>query len=328
MDVKSNQHVTITGGLGFIGSNLAQRLVDGNSEITVIDSCMAGYGANMFNINGIEEDIEYINADVRNKEDIDHIIKQSDIVYHLAAQLSRPESNREPIKDNEINCRGLLNILTAAKEADNPPKIVFTSSQAVVGSPDNLPIDEDTPPNPLDIYGANKYAGENYCKIFHDVHDVPTVVLRLTNVYGPRAQLSNPNYGVIQKFIKLSLLDEKIPVFRPGTMTRDLIYVDNVVDSLITVAKSEKTTGEKYMVGSGEKIQVKELAEQIVDISESGTVEVVDWPDDWDSIRIGDLYSDPSKLVSETNWEPQIDITEGLEQTIQFYNKNIDEYID
>jgi nucleoside-diphosphate-sugar epimerase len=322
-----SQQVLITGGAGFIGSNLANSLVEENHHVTILDSFEDSYGSNIFNLNQIEERIDIVREDIRDLEKMDVDLVDFDVIFHLAAQLSRTTSLEEPLRDTSINALGTLTLLDQLKELTDPPRFVFTSSQAVYGSPDNLPLTRKSPTKPVDIYGANKQVAERYCEIFSEIHGVPTVSARLTNVYGPRAQLSNPNYGVVNQFIRASLQNETLTVFKPGTMTRDLIHVSDVVSGLRSCASSDKVLGEQVLLSSGNSISVKELANTIVKIAESGNVRLVDWPDDWDSIKIGSLFTSPEESEELLGWRAEVSLKEGLKDTISYYNRNKDKYL-
>ena len=322
-----SKDVLITGGLGFIGSNLAHSLVDAASSITLLDAKLPGYGANSVNIERIRNDIQVVKGDVRNSAFVRRYVDQADVVYHCAAQLSRTASLEDPETDITINCTGTVNVLDAAAQRTNPPRVVFLSSQAAVGEPESLPIDGLTPANPMDVYGANKRAGEHYCSLYCRVKDVPTVVVRLSNVYGPRAQLLNSNYGVINRFIRLALVDETLPVFKPGSMQRDFVYVEDVAAALEQLGLAEGVIGDRYMLGSGVGTTIRQLATLIVEEAGSGEVELVPWPNDWDSIRVGDLITDPSTLESAIPWQPATNLRDGIQNTLSYYRANRDAYL-
>ena len=322
-----NVSVLITGGMGFIGSSLAHQLVNEGASVTVLDAQLPEYGSNSTNLRGIEEDVDVLERDVRSQDDIAVPIRNADIVYHCAAQLSRTESMKSPQKDSDINCRGLLNVLDTCANMEEVPRVIFPSSQAVVGKPSTLPISHETRASPLDVYGANKRAGELYCQVYEQTQDVPTTTVRLTNVYGPRAQLSNPNYGVIQQFIRAAIQGEELTVFEPGTITRDFVYIDDVVSGLLALGRNDEVVGERYLIGSGTATTIRELAESIISVANRGTVKLVPWPDDWDSIRMGDIESDPSKLQTETGWEPRTGLEDGLKRTTDYYGSHLDQYL-
>jgi len=319
----------ITGGLGFIGSSLAHRIYESNKEIHIIDSKLEDYGSNLYNIGDIENKVHVYNVDVRNKDETDSIIKKvkPDRVFHLAAQLSRPISLDNPILDVKINCEGSINVLESTYKYAPDAQIIFTSSQAVYGIPSSLPLTEKTNINPVDIYGVNKFTVEKYCDIYNTIYELDTTILRLTNVYGPRAQLDNPNYGVINNFIKSSLLGDVLTVFKPGTMKRDFVYIDDVTNAIMSASNENKCKGETYLVGSGQSTSINKLAELIVDVSGKGTVELVEWPDSWDKIRIGDIKVNSEKLQNHTMWDPSTKLRNGLKNTIDYYKSNLTEYI-
>ena len=321
-----NSNVLITGGLGFIGSNLTTRLVGTGANVTLFDSLEPKYGGSLFNISSVKKEINIINNDIRDSKELQRSVENQDYIFHLAAQLSRPVSVNKPIYDSRINCLGSLELLEAVRQSDSTPSVVYSSSQAVFGKPTTLPLTENSRENPIDIYGVNKLASERYFYLYHKIHGISTNTLRLTNVYGPRAQLINPKYGVINKFIRAAIEDNELTVYEPGTMTRDLVFVYDVVDALMK-AGVQDPSGENYIIGSGKSISIKELANMIVDIAGSGTVTMTSWPEDWDSIQVGDLRFDISKATVELDWEPTISLHDGLVETIQFYQRNKDNYL-
>jgi len=328
MAINEYDTAVVTGGLGFIGSNLAQELVSLGISVHIIDSELESYGANRANIAGIEEEVTIHSTDVRNKQEIIECMTsiKPDVIFHLAAQLSRPVSLEKPQIDIDINCKGTIHVAESAKIMKPSPKIIFASSQSVYGVPQSLPIDEESPAEPIDIYGANKLAGEGYLRTYSNRYDIETTVCRLTNVYGPRAQLSNPKYGVINKFIRNAIKNEDLTVYDPGDMLRDFVYVNDVINAFIETLKHQKPMFRKYLIGSGRSISIKQLAEMIVKTANGGSVELVPWPEDWEGIRIGDITANVAKMEQETDWEPRRDIESGLEKTISYYKDHIDQY--
>lgn len=327
MNIGNIDTALITGGAGFIGSNLAIRLSDHDIDITILDSMNEEYGGNQKNLKPIAGDIELRVGDIRDKDIIRELIKDVDIIFHLAAQLSRPISMNHPEEDIDINCRGTINLLEALRKHNPQARFVYTGSQATFGKPTELPITEETADKPVDIYGANKLAAEHYGRIYNSAHGIPTVSLRLTNVYGPRAQLSNPNYGVINKFLRRALEDKILTVYEPGTMRRDPIFVDDVTDALVRAAIEPDAVGKTFVIGSCSPVSIRHLAEQIVEIVETGRVEMTDWPDDWASIRVGDIYVNPDRAYEVLGWEPRTELDEGLRQTVDFYQQHKEAYL-
>jgi len=325
-DIVKDKKILITGGAGFIGSNLAHQLVRKGSEVIILDSMSENYGANEYNIKGIRDEIQFKKGDVRNRKDVIDVVENVDAVFHMAAQLSRPISMSTPTEDIETNCTGTINVLEAIKDYSPSAKIIFASSQAVYGKPTEKPLTENSKVDPIDIYGANKLAGEKYCSVYEQVYDIDTVCFRLANVYGPRAQLENPKYGVINKFIRLSLNDSELTVYKPGDMLRDFVFIDDVIQGLIKGLVSDRANGEVFVLSSGTSTSIVELAEMIVEISGKGEVSLVPWPEDWDQIKIGDVTFKPEKIQEYLNWSKTTKLKNGLEETITFYENNRQEY--
>lgn len=325
-DGYSDEKVLVTGGLGFIGSNLVHELVDRGAHVTVLDSLSDEYGGNMFNVSEIKGEISIVNGDVRQESVVRDVVNGQDVVFHLAAQLSRVISMDEPKIDAQVNCIGTLHVLEAVRELEPSAKVIYTSSQAVYGPSCQLPITEQTPTNPIDIYGCNKLAAEEYMSIYNNVHDVFTNSLRLTNVYGPRAQLDNPKYGVVNKFLRLALENRELTVYKPGDVTRDFIFVGDVVDALLKSGRCG-TPGERYVIGSGKSISIADLAKTIVRVAERGSVEFTEWPDEWNDIRMDDISVKPDKVQTELSWSPKTELSEGLRKTVEYYDHNLTEYI-
>ena len=319
------QKVLITGGKGFIGSHLAEKLLNLGAYVTILDAGRQNSGSNDANIADIRDSIEFIHGDLRAYETVLKALRGQDVVFHTAAQVSRIESIKRPIEDIEINCVGTMNVLLAAKEATDTPRVVFTSSRAVYGTPTEVPVTEASDVKPVDVYGTNKLAAELYCEIY-DGDGLSSVVARPTNVYGPRAQVHDTSYGVINAFVRKAIEDEVLTVFEPGTMTRDCIYVSDAVNALLQLGFEGDVSGEVYNVGIGKGYTIMEIAETIVDIAGSGEVELVKWPDDWTGLEIGDFVCDNSKAKRELDWEPSVSLSEGLERTIDFYEENLEKY--
>lgn len=311
-----SKQVAITGGLGFVGSNLTRRLLEEGAEVTIIDIVRSD--EKLETIAEIREEVTVVDSDVRNKERISGTVTDADVVYHLASQNSRLAANDNPRKNLEINCMGLLNVLEAARESRESARVVYASSLATVGNPGS-PIDETTKSNPVDIYGVHKRAAEHYCRLYNRLNSVPTTVFRPANVYGPRAPLHDTGYGVINQFIGAALQDKTLSVFKPGETTRDFIFISDVVDALVHLGRDRQAVGEIYVLGTGEETTIKELAESVVEIAGSGSVDLVPWPEEWEQIRRGDIVTDPSKIQTEIGWSPEVDLEEGIKRTVEFF---------
>jgi len=320
------RHVLITGGLGFIGSNLAHRLVKHGTDVTLLDALLPHLGGKRANVADIAEQVRIVEGDLRDESLVADLVADSDVVYHCAAQNDRAHAGREPQMDVDINAKGTVNILDAAASADPAPRVVYTSSLAVYGRPESNPVDESTPARPMDLYGANKRASEHYCRIYYEQEGVPTTVCRLANGYGPRAPIEK-GYGVQGTFVAKALRGETIEVFEPGDMIRDIVYIEDIVDALETLGTNDAVLGEEFVLGSGDPTELLDLAETVVDVAGTGAAELVPWPPEWTKIDRGDVYCDPSKLESTIDWQPRTDLETGLRETIEFYRANRETYL-
>ena len=235
--------ILITGGAGFIGSNLATKLVKNGARVTILDAMIKPYGANEFNLKEIKHKITFIKGDIRSIQTVINVVDGKDFIFHLAGQTGRMISMEQPRLDTDINCLGTLAVLEAIRKQKKKPKLIFGSSRGVIGKPIYFPVDESHPTNPRDIYGINKLAAEKYCMLFGEQYDFGVTSLRLNNVYGPKCQIKSNHYGTINLFIAYALQNKILPIFGEGTQTRDYIYIDDVVDAFIK-SMSSKVDGE------------------------------------------------------------------------------------
>ena len=318
MNCWNSQNVLITGGLGFTGSNLAGQLVDQGADVTILDIVRSK--DKLHSIRHIRDEVRVIDSDIRNSETVESAVRGMDVVYHLASKSSRHEANENPRQNLEINCRGPLNVLESAAACDDPPHVIYASSLAVVGNVSET-IDESTVPNPVDIYGINKGAVENYCQLYTRIKDVPTTAVRPANLYGPHAPLHATGYGIINQFVGEALRDESLSVFEPSD-TREFLYIEDMVDALTRIAGDQTAFGECYILSTGQPITMKQVAEMVVDIAGSGSIDLVSWTESWEKIRRGDVSTDPSKSETELGWTPDVSLEEGLQRTFEFYREN------
>lgn len=317
--------VLVTGGLGFVGSNLAHKLLDLGANVTLFDAMLYNYGGNMANVKDIKDEVEVIIADVRNFEEVKKAVKNMDCVFHLAAQVSRVISMENPHLDIDINCKGTINVLEACRKY-NTPKIVYTGSRVEVGEPEYLPVDEKHPLSPKDIYGIDKLATEKYCLLWHNIYALNATVLRLSNVYGPRSQIKNPYYGVINWFVGLVLRGKTIPVFGDGSQTRDYVYIDDVVEALILAAQSDRSKGEVFLVGSGKETPFINVVKVIVKVT-GGRYKHVPWPEEWKRVDVKRFVLDFKKAKKHLGWEPKTELPTGILRTVEFYEERLSDYI-
>jgi UDP-glucose 4-epimerase len=321
------RRVMITGGVGFIGSNLARQLVSLGAQILLIDSMIPDYGANLFNISDITDIVRLNIADVRMQTTMETLVRDQDVIFNLAGQVSHIDSMRDPYTDLEINCRAQLSILEACRKNNRHVRVVFAGTRQVYGRPDYLPVDEKHLVRPADINGVNKAAGEYYHLLYNNVFDVRACSLRLTNVYGPRQLIKHNRQGFIGWFIRLALEDREIQIFGDGSQLRDFVYVDDAADAFLRAGASSVCDGDVFNVGGDAPISHRELAHLLVTIAGTGSVRFVEWPADKKRIDIGSFYSDSNKFRAATRWTPRIGLEEGLRRTLAFYRQHHDHYI-
>lgn len=322
----SGETILITGGKGFIGSHLAEQLSRAGADVTIFDISQGRGGANEANIRPFADDIAVIEDDIRDAEAVRDAVTGKDVVFHLAAQVSRVASNERPQLDGEVNALGTLNVLDAASDEPSTRRVVFTSSRAVYGSPSQVPVPETADIAPLDVYGIHKSTAEQYCSLYNG-DNLSTVVARLANVYGPRAQVHDTNYGVLNVFVRRAIEGDELTVFEPGTMQRDCVYVGDTVDALMKLADQNGVDHEIFNVGTGQGHSILEIAETIVDIAGTGEVSLVEWPSDWEGMKVGDFIADVEKLNTETGWKATTDLRTGLKRSVEFYESNLDAYV-
>jgi UDP-glucose 4-epimerase len=322
------RRVMITGGLGFIGSNLARQLVDLGADVLLMDSLIPGSGANFFNIDGIANRVKVNIADVRQESTMNHLVRDREVIFNLAGQVSHIDSMRDPHTDLEINCRSQLSILEACRKFNPDVKVVFAGTRQVYGKPDSLPVTEDHLVRPVDVNGINKAAGENYHLLYNNVFNVRACSLRLTNVYGPRQLIRHNRQGFIGWFIRLALEGREIQIFGDGSQMRDFVYVEDAADAFLRAGASDACNGHAFNVGGAEPISHRDLVSLLIEVAGAGTVRYVAWPPDKKAIDIGSFYADSSRFRRAVGWEPRVPLREGFAKTLQYYRAHAREYLD
>ena len=317
--------VMITGGLGFVGSNLALRLVDLGAIVTLVDSMLPLYGGNLFNIDPIKDQVCINFSDVRDRASMNHLVKGQDYIFHLAGQVSHVDSVIDPFTDVDININGTLSVLEACREFNPGARIVFTGTRGQYGPSVKLPVDERAPTNAKGIYAINNLAAEKIILMYHEVHNLPGICLRITNTYGPRHQMKHNRYGVVNWFIRLALDDQAIPIMGDGRILRDFLYVDDLVDVLVLAASSEKAYGQLFNVGTGIPVDFRTLGDTIVRLAGSGRCEFVPFSEERKQLEPGHFYADIGKIKNLLGWQPKISLDEGLQRTLEYYH-NYREY--
>ncbi len=322
------RRVLVTGGLGFIGSNLCRTLVDLGADVVAVDAMIPDYGGNLFNVAGYESRMHVNLGDVRNQAAMDVLVRDREIIFNLAGQVSHIDSMRDPYTDLEINCRAQLSMLEACRKFNPTVKVIFAGTRQIYGKPDRLPVDETHLVRPIDVNGVNKAAGEYYHLLYNNAFGVRACSLRLTNVYGPRQLIKHNRQGFIGWFIRLAIEDQEIQVFGDGSQMRDFVYVDDAVDAFLRAGFCHSCDGEVFNVGGTEPITHRDLVELLIDVAGTGRVTYVQWPEDKKRIDIGSFYSDSSKFRRTTNWQPSVTLREGFGRTIAYYRAHLAHYLE
>lgn len=321
-----DKEVLITGGLGFIGSNLAARLVALGARVLLVDSLITEYGGNLFNVAGLEGRVQVNISDVRDEYSMRYLVKGKEYLFNLAGQTSHLDSMENPYTDLEINCRAQLSILEACRKHNPGIKVVFASTRQPYGKPDYLPVDERHLLRPVDVNGINKMAGEWYHIVYNNVYGIRSCSLRLTNTYGPRMRVKDARQTFLGIWIRLLIEGKDIKVFGDGRQVRDFNYVDDVVDAVLLAAASDEASGQLFNLGADDPITLRDLAAQLVQINGSGNYEIVPFPPDRKAIDIGDYYGDYRQLRARLGWQPRVPLVEGLRRTLEFYREHRDHY--
>lgn len=320
------KEILVTGGLGFIGSNLTARLVGLGVRVTVVDNMMPRLGGNLFNVMEITDTIHINFSDVRDAHSMDYLVKGKDYIFHLAGQVNHVDSIRNPIQDLDINCRGTLVLLESCRKYNREVKIIFAGTRGEYGASVRLPVNEDHPTNPKGIYAVTNLTAEKMVLVYHDVHKISGTCLRITNTYGPRHQMAHDEYGVLNWFIRKAIDDEVIPVFGDGRILRDFLYVDDLVECFLRIATCDQAYGEVFNVGTGVPISFVALAKKVVEIAGSGRVAFTEFTQERKEVEPGDYYTDISKIKQTVGWKPATALDDGLKKTIEFYRKYKREY--
>jgi UDP-glucose 4-epimerase len=319
--------VLVTGGLGFIGSNLAHRLVALGANVLLVDSLIPDYGGNRHNIAGIRDRVRVSLADIRDRDAVNDLVRGQDVIFNLAGQVSHIDSMRDPYTDLDINCLSQLTLLEACRHVNAAAKVVFAGTRQVYGRPDRLPVDETHLVRPTDVNGINKAAGEYYHLVYNNVFGVRACSLRLTNVYGPRQLIRHNRQGFIGWFIRLALEGGTIQIYGDGSQLRDFVHVDDASDAFLRAGADDGCNGEVFNVGGMEPISHRDLTTLLVETAGAGRVDYIAWPPEKKAIDIGSFYADSSKFRRATGWTPTVSLRDGLASTLAYYRANYDYYV-
>ena len=322
-----NKRVLITGGLGFIGSNLARKLVESKNVVTVIDCLIPEYGGNLRNLHDLSDEIDIKVADIRDESSINQLIKDQDYLFNLAGQTSHLDSMENPFIDLDINARAQLSILEACRRNNPEIRIVFASTRQIYGKPEYLPVDEKHPQRPVDVNGINKIAGEQYHILYHKVYGIASSVLRLTNTYGPRMRVKDARQTFLGIWIRKLLQGDPIQVFGDGQQRRDYNFVDDVIDALLLSATSNHAIGKAFNLGSPDPLSLEDTAKLMCNQVDGGKYEVIPFPEDRKAIDVGDFICDFSAFSNSFCWEPKVSFEEGISKSLDFFRRELDYYI-
>jgi UDP-glucose 4-epimerase len=326
-DFYRGRRVMVTGGLGFIGSNLARQLVELGADILLVDSLIDDYGGNLFNVDGIESKVRVNIADIRQQTTMNYLVRGREVIFNLAGQVSHIDSMRDPYTDLEINCRSQLGVLEACRRHNPEAKVVFAGTRQVYGKPDRLPVDESHLVRPTDINGINKVAGEYYHLVYNNVFGVRACSLRLTNIFGPRQLVRHNRQGFIGWFVRLVVEGKEIQIFGDGTQLRDFVYVDDAADAFLRAGASDAVNGHAFNVGGTQPISHLDLVRLLIEVAGSGSYRLVEWPPDKKAIDIGSFYADSTRFRQTTGWEPAVSLRDGFARTIAYYREHLPRYL-
>ncbi len=315
----------ITGGMGFIGSNLAHRLAGMGTRVVVVDSMIPEYGGNLFNLSGLEGVVRTNISDIRDPHSMSHLVQGQDYIFNLAGQVSHLDSVEDPVSDLEINCRAQITLLEACRRVNPNAVVVYASTRQVYGRPQYLPVDEQHPVNPVDPNGINKMAGEYYHLLYSKLYTIRGCSLRLTNTYGPRMRVRDARQTFIGWWFRQILEGDDICVYGDGEQLRDLNFVDDVVDAFLLAGASPEARGQVFNLGA-EPISLKCLAQMFVELHGGGSFRLVPFPEDRKPIDIGNYRGDYRRIQNLLGWQPRTPLREGLSRSLDYFRRYAEHY--
>lgn len=325
MNKYKDKKIIITGGAGFIGSNLAVKLVELDAKVTIIDAMLKGQGGNLFNLKPIKKDVKFFKVELRNREKLKKIIKGQDICFNLAGSLSHVDSMIDPLKDLRINCTSQLSFLEACREVNPNIKVIYAGTRNQYGKVTRLPVKEDHPIKPIDINGIHCQAAEEYHRLYFEAYKIPFCSLRMVNTFGPRHQMKHHKQGVLNWFIRQLIDKEEVKLYGGGNQLRDTNFVDDVIEALLIAGSSEKVWGKVFNLG-GMGISLKDFVEAFIEVNGYGSFKEVEFPEERKFIEIGDYISDWSYFKIVTGWEPKSTLHQSIKETTEYYTQHKKHY--
>ena len=318
--------VLVTGGLGFIGSNLARRLCDLGAEVTVLDSLMPQYGGHRFNLEGYTDRLRINLSDLRDCSSLEVLLEGKEVIFNLAGQTSHLDSMHDPETDLAINVTAQLRLLETCRRAAPQARLIYASTRQLYGRPLQLPVDESHPIDPVDVNGINKLSAEMYHLLYAKVYDLSACVLRLTNTIGPRMRIRDARQTFVGIWVRQLLEGRPIEVWG-GEQLRDFNDVEDVVDAMLLAAEQSDLPLVPYNLGSSEVISLADLARLMIALHGSGDLVITPYPEERKKIDIGDYYSCFDRFHAASGWQPQRSLAESLQRTLAYYGEHIARYL-
>lgn len=319
------KRILITGGAGFIGSNLAQALVPLGAKVTILDAMLPLYGGNLFNLEGIKDKVEFVEGDIRDADLVANLVKGQDVIYNLAAQVSYIDSKEKPFEDLDINGRGQLTVLEQVRQHAPKARVLFSSSRMVYGRILTVPVKEDHPTDPLSLYGIHKLLAEKYYRYYADTFGLDTVSVRIPNPYGPRQQMKHSKYSIVGWFVRQAMEDKTITIFGDGSQERDYLFIDDIVDAFLHLTV-KGTSGEVYNIGTHERVRFVDMVDCVLATVGAGRKELVPWPENYEKNETGNYIADTTKIAQATGWKPRVLLTDGVKTMVEYYKENRSHY--
>lgn len=316
----------ITGGMGYTGSNLAIALVNAGADVTVMDAMIPGYAGNLFNIEPIRDQVTVNFSDVRDVNVMNYLVQGQDYIFHLAAQVDHILSLSNPFPDIDINIKGTAVVMEAVRHHNPSAKVIYTGTRGQYGSAVSLPVNENAATHPKGIYEISNLTAEKIIQVYNDVHGIESVMLRLTNIYGPRAQMKHHRYGIVNWFVRLAIDNDTIKVFGDGEILRDFLYIDDAVEAILMCALEPKVIGEILNVGIDEPTSILDMVKILIDVAGTGRWEFAPFSPERKAQEPGDFYSDITKIRTLVGWEPRTSLRDGLLETVEFYREHKHHY--
>jgi UDP-glucose 4-epimerase len=320
------KNALITGGMGFIGSNLAIRLVELGANVTILDAMIPDYGGNEFNILPVSDRVRVNFCDIRDDTAVNYLARGQDYIFHLAGQVCHLMSLSNPFPDIDMNITATAILMEACRKYNKDAVVVYTGTRGQYGPSVSLPVNEEAPTNPKGIYEISNLTAEKIIKVYNDVHGIKSVLLRLSNIYGPRSQMMHSRFGVCNWFVRLAMDEQPIQVFGDGSILRDFCYVDDTVDAILRTAVTKEAYGEIFNVGSDIPVTFLELVKTIINVAKQGSWNFAEFSAERKAQEPGDFYSDVSKIARITGWKPTTSLEEGLAKTFEYYRKHREHY--